>query len=73
MFLLVGQVDVLIIELFPAYALKLFGTAIVGPLAYLVKLHSPAVHFVIGYGFLFLRPGPGAWRLSTEAVALRAN
>ena len=46
----------LIIEFFPTYELKLFGIMIVGPLAYLVKLHSPAVHFLIGYGFLFLRP-----------------
>jgi hypothetical protein len=52
----VGLIDVLIIELFPAYALKLFGVTIAGPLAYVVKLHSPAVHFLIGYGFLFLRP-----------------
>ena len=46
----------LIIEFFPTYELKLFGIMIVGPLAYPVKLHSPAVHFLIGYGFLFLRP-----------------
>lgn len=62
LFLLVGLVDVLIIELFPAYALKLFGLTIVGPLAYPVKLHSPAVHFLIGYGFVFLRPW--AWGLA---------
>ena len=51
MFLLVGLIDMLIIEGFPAYALKLFGVTIAGPLAYLVKLHSPAAHFLIGYGF----------------------
>lgn len=62
LFVLVGLIDVLIIEFFPAYALKLFGATITGPLAYLVKLHSPAVHFVIGYGFLFLRPW--AWGLA---------
>ena len=59
MFLLVGRVDVLIIELFPAYALKLFATAIVGPLAYLVKLHSPAVHFVMATDFCFCALGLG--------------
>lgn len=62
LFLLVGLIDLLIIEWFPAYALKLFGVTIIGPLAYLVKLHSPAVHFLIGYGFLFLRPW--AWGLA---------
>ena len=62
LFVLVGLIDVLIIEFFPAYALKLFGVTIDGSLAYLVKLHSPAVHFVIGYGFLFLRPW--AWGLA---------
>ncbi len=56
LFLLVGLIDVLIIEFFPAYALKLFGVTIAGPMAYVVKLHSPAVHFLIGYGFIFLRP-----------------
>ena len=62
LFLLVGLIDLLIIEWFPAYALKLFGVTIAGPLAYLVKLHSPAVHLLIGYGFLFLRPW--AWGLA---------
>ena len=62
LFLLVGLIDVLIIEFFPAYGLKLFGVTITGPLAYMVKLHSPAVHFLIGYGFLFLRPW--AWGLA---------
>jgi hypothetical protein len=61
LFILVGLVD-LIIELFPNYALELFGLTITGPLAYPVKLHSPAVHFLIGYGFLFLRPW--AWGLA---------
>lgn len=62
LFVLVGLLDVLIIEFFPAYALKLFGATITGPPAYPVKLHSPAVRFVIGYGFLFLRPW--AWGLA---------
>lgn len=56
MFLTVGFVDLMIIELFPAYALKLFGVVVTSPAAYAVKLHSPAVHFLIGYGFLFFRP-----------------
>ena len=82
MFLLVGLIDMLIIEGFPAYALKLFGVTIAGPLAYLVKLHSPAAHFLIGYGFVFLRPWAwglampgllgGALKGSGAAAALRA-
>jgi hypothetical protein len=62
LFLVVGLVDLLVIELFPAYALKLFGVIIPGSLAYPVKMHSPAVHFLIGYGFVFLRPW--AWGLA---------
>lgn len=62
LFVLVGLIDVLIIEFFPAYALRLFSVTIDGPLAYVVKLHSPAAHFLIGYGFLFLRPW--AWGLA---------
>ena len=64
MFILVGLIDVLLIELFPSYSLKLFGVTIGGPLAYAVKLHSPAVHFLIGYGFVFLRPW--AWGLAVS-------
>ncbi len=55
LFLVVGAVDLIIIVLFPSYALKLFGTAVTGPSSFLIKLHSPAVHLLIGYGFLFLR------------------
>lgn len=62
LFMVVGAVDLVIIELFPAYALKLFGVAITGPSAFLIKLHSPAAHLLIGYGFLWLRPW--AWGLS---------
>ncbi len=61
LFLIVGMVDLFIV-LFPAYALKLFGTAVTGPASFLIKLHSPAVHLLIGYGFLWLRPW--AWGLS---------
>lgn len=61
LFLIVGTVD-LIIALFPAYALRLFGTAVTGPASFLVKLHSPAVYLLIGYGFLWLRPW--AWGLA---------
>jgi hypothetical protein len=43
-------------------ALKLFGTTVTGPLSFTVKLHSPAAHLLIGYGFLWLRPW--AWGLS---------
>lgn len=63
LFLIVGTVDLVIIVLFPHYALKLFGTAVTGPAAFLVKLHSPAVHLLIGYGFLWLRPW--AWGLAS--------
>jgi hypothetical protein len=62
LFLIVGLVDLVIIVLFPSYALKLFGTAVTGPPSFLVKLHSPAVHLLIGYGFLWLRPW--AWGLA---------
>ncbi len=62
LFLIVGAVDLVIIALFPAYALKLFGTAVTGPASFFIKLHSPAVHLLIGYGFLWLRPW--AWGLS---------
>ncbi len=62
LFLIVGAVDLVIIVLFPFYALKLFGTAVTGSLSFLVKLHSPAVHLLIGYGFLAsLGPGASAW------------
>ncbi|HEY5626598.1 MAG TPA: hypothetical protein VIR79_01500 [Nitrospira sp.] len=62
LFLIVGAVDLVIIVLFPAYALKLFGSAVTGPASFLIKLHSPAVHLLVGYGFLWLRPW--AWGLS---------
>lgn len=62
LFLIVGVVDLVIIVLFPAYALKLFGTAVTGPASFVIKLHSPAVHLLIGYGFIGLRPW--AWGLS---------
>jgi len=62
LFLIVSLVDLVIIVLFPSYALKLFGTAVTGPPSFLVKLHSQAVHLLIGYGFLWLRPW--AWGLS---------
>jgi len=62
LFLIVGAVDLVIIVLFPAYALKLFGVAVAGPASFLIKLHSPALHLLIGYGFLWLRPW--AWGLS---------
>lgn len=62
LFMIVGTIDVIIIAMFPSYALKLFGTVVVGPSSFLLKLHSPAVHLMIGYGFLWLRPW--AWGLS---------
>ena len=62
LFMIVGTVDLLIIVMFPSYALKLFGAVVIGPSSFLVKLHSPAVHLLIGYGFLWLRPW--AWGLS---------
>lgn len=61
LFLIVGTMDLIVIVLFPAYALKLFGTSVTGPASFLIKLHSPAVHLLIGYGFLWLRPW--AWGL----------
>jgi hypothetical protein len=61
-FLIVGMMDLIIIVLFPAYALTLFGTVVEGPASFLIKLHTPAVHLLIGYGFLLLCPW--AWGLS---------
>ena len=51
LFLIVGTVDLVIIALFPAYALKLFGAAVTGPASFLVKLLTPVAHLLIGYGF----------------------
>lgn len=62
LFLIVGVIDLIIIVLYPHYALKMFGTAITGPASFLVKLHSPAIHLLIGHGFLFLRPW--AWGMA---------
>ncbi|MBM4120720.1 MAG: hypothetical protein ACKOBZ_08005 [Nitrospira sp.] len=62
LFLIVGTMDMVIIAWYPDYALKIFGTSLSGTAGYLVKLQSPIVHFLIGYGFLFLRPW--AWGLS---------
>ena len=62
LFLIVGTVDLVIIALFPDYALKLFGAAVTGPASFLVKLHTPVAHMLIGCGFLWLRPW--AWGLA---------
>ena len=62
LFMIVGTIDLVIIVLYPSYALKLFGAVVIGPFSFLVKLHSPALHLLIGYGFLWLRPW--AWGLS---------
>ena len=56
LFMIVGVVDLVIIVLFPSYALKLFGSVVTGPASFIIKLHSPAVHLLIGLGFLWLRP-----------------
>jgi hypothetical protein len=60
--LIVGVVGLAVILLFPSYALKLFSTALTGPSSFLVRLYSHAVHLLIEYGFLRLRPW--AWGLS---------
>jgi hypothetical protein len=62
LFLIVGTVDLVIIALFPDYALKLFGAAVTGPASFFVKLHTPVAHLLIGFGFLCLRPW--AWGLA---------
>lgn len=62
LFMIVGTIDLIIIAIFPSYALKLFGAVLSDPSSFLVKLHSPAVLLLIGYGFLWLRPW--AWGLS---------
>lgn len=62
LFMIVGAVDLVIIAVFPSYALKLFGAVVADPASFLVKLHSPVVHLLIGFGFLWLRPW--AWGLA---------
>lgn len=62
LFMIVGTIDLVIVALYPSYALKIFGTIVNGSSSFLVKLHSPAVHLLIGYGFVWLRPW--AWGLS---------
>ena len=62
LFLIFGTGGLIGIALFSSYAFKLFGVAVTGPSSYLVKLHSPAVYLLIGYGFFWLRPW--AWGLS---------
>jgi len=62
LFLIVGVFDLIVIALYPDYALKIFGATLSGPAGVLIKLQSPALHLAIGYGFLFLRPW--AWGLS---------
>ena len=56
LFIIAGMIDAIIIVLFPDYALKLFGTAVTGPVSLIAKLHSPLAHLLIGYSFVFLRP-----------------
>jgi hypothetical protein len=62
LFLIVGTGDLVIITLFPDYVLKLFGAAVTGPASFLVKLLTPVVHLLIGYGSLWLRSW--AWGLA---------
>lgn len=62
LFLIVGTIDLIVMAWFPAAALNLFGATVTGPASFLIKLHSPAVYLLIGYGFLWLRPW--AWGLS---------
>lgn len=62
LFLIVGLLDLILIAVYPDYALRIFGTRLEGVLGFMVKLQSPALHLAIGYGFLFLRPW--AWGLS---------
>jgi hypothetical protein len=72
-FIIVGMVDAIIIVLFPDYALKLFGTAVTGPASLLIKLHSPLVHLLIGYGFVFLRPWGVRPRIGSGERAAQAR
>lgn len=62
LFLIVGLLDLVLIAVYPDYALRIFGARLKGVAGFLVKLQSPALHLAIGYGFLFLRPW--AWGLS---------
>ncbi|MFO0773901.1 MAG: hypothetical protein U0172_04450 [Nitrospiraceae bacterium] len=55
LFILVAAVDAYIILATPNYALSLFCTKPDGLLGILVKIQSPTLHVLIGYGFLRLR------------------
>jgi hypothetical protein len=51
-FLLNVAMDTWLIVKNPQYALPLFGTTFTGSLGWLVKIQSPILHGVLGYGFL---------------------
>ncbi len=55
LFLLSAFMDVYIIASNPAYALPFFCTKPTGALGILAKAQSPALHTLLGYGFLRLR------------------
>lgn len=51
-FVLNVAMDTWLIVANPEYALPLFGTTFTGALGWLVKIQSPILHGVLGYGFL---------------------
>jgi hypothetical protein len=51
-FVLNVAMDTWLIVANPDYALPLFGTTFTGALGWLVKIQSPILHGVLGYGFL---------------------
>ncbi len=59
LFLIVVVVDLVIIELVPSYALKLFGTVMTGPSEFLITLHFSVMHLLVGYGSLVATLGFG--------------
>lgn len=50
-----GFIDLYIILDHPEYALKFFGQSFQGVAGWVVKIQSPILHTVIGYGFLRLK------------------
>ena len=59
LFLIVVVVDLVIIELVPSCALKLFGTVMTDPSAFLITLHFSVMHLLIDYEYLVATLGFG--------------
>lgn len=54
--ILTGILDLYMIMSYPGYQLKVFGTTFSGLVGWAVKLQSPVMHIMLGFGFLALKP-----------------